>query len=443
MRAYLRYLLTIGLLTIGLTVGWLFATIAYATLGYAEYRLTVPVFGQLALIGLLNSAPVLAGGVSGPFAWQVVRQWGARPALLLGCLLHGLALLTLAFASPATTLTPITAWLLVLGVACSGPASVLFNLAGPPLMMQLGDTNGPDRLFARSAALSLIIGGLANLLAGSLATAWRVVLGESDAIAPYRLNATLSAVVVALAGLPLLGLRLASARSPAPATTIRREISDLWRALAKAIIFAPGPLLISLGAALFIPYLGLFFRQRFTATDAVIGLLFALISLTTGLATLVGPRLAARVGRMQGVVLTQALAIPCLIALAFAPALPVAALIAMLRGALMNMATPLFEAHALAQTPPEHHPTVIGLIRAAASVGYLAGPTISAELQSAVGFTPILLIAALCYTLAVMVNAVIFVWRGQRISYWRRTAVRRYSAVICLPARITGILATD
>ncbi|RMD81901.1 MAG: MFS transporter, partial [Chloroflexi bacterium] len=101
---------------------------------------------------------------------------------------------------------------------------------------------------------------------------------------------------------------------------------------------------------------------------------------------------------------------PCLIALAFAPALPIAALIAMLRSALMNMATPLFEAHALAQTPPEHHPTVIGLIRAAASVGYIAGPTISAELQSSAGFTPSLLIAALCYTVAVIVNTILFVW---------------------------------
>ncbi|WP_299757845.1 MFS transporter [uncultured Chloroflexus sp.] len=416
MRHDQRYLLTIGLLNAGLTVGWLFATIAYAERGYGSYRIGVPLFGDLTLIGLLNSGPVLAGGISGPFAWQAVRRWGARPALLLGCWLHSAALFALALAPLSSAITPATAWILLLGVSLSGPASVLFNLAGPSLMMQLSGADGPDRLFARSAALSLIIGGIANLLAGSLATVWRVVLVESDAIAPYRLNATLSAVVVALAGLPLLGLRLASSRSPAPATMIRREISDLWRALAKAIIFAPGPLLISLGAALFIPYLSLFFRQRFTATDAVIGLLFALISLTTGLATLIGPHLAARVGRMQGVVLTQALAIPCLIALAFAPTLPVAALIAMVRGALMNMATPLFEAHALAQTPPEHHPTVIGLIRAAASVGYIAGPTISAELQSAVGFTPILLIAALCYTLAVMVNAVIFVWRGQRTS---------------------------
>ncbi|ACL25643.1 MFS transporter [Chloroflexus aggregans] len=412
MRNDHRYLLTIGLLTTGLTVGWLFATIAYAELGYGTYRLRVPLFGDLTLIGLLNSAPILAGGICGPVVWQSVRRWGARQTLILGCLAHGAALLTLALSPHSEDLTPLTAWTLVGGIALSGPASVLVNLAGPSLMMQLSSTSGPDRLFSRSAALSLITGGIANLVAGSLAMVWRIVIVESDAIAPYRFNATFSAVIVALAGLPLLGLHLTGSQPLPPTTTIRRELRELWPTLAKAIIFVPGPLLISFGAALFIPYLSLFFRQRFTATDAIIGLLFALISLATGLATLVGPRLSARIGRMQGVVLTQALAIPCLIALAFAPALPIAALIAMLRSALMNMATPLFEAHALSQTPPEHHPTVIGLIRAAASVGYIAGPTISAELQSSAGFTPILLIAALCYTVAVIVNATLFVWHA-------------------------------
>lgn len=91
MRNDHRYLLTIGLLTTGLTVGWLFATIAYAELGYGTYRLRVPLFGDLTLIGLLNSAPILAGGICGPVVWQSVRRWGARQTLILGCLAHGAA----------------------------------------------------------------------------------------------------------------------------------------------------------------------------------------------------------------------------------------------------------------------------------------------------------------------------------------------------------------
>jgi MFS family permease len=219
---------------------------------------------------------------------------------------------------------------------------------------------------------------------------------------------------VILAALPLVGLRV----QPLPTATVvagNRSFNAFWRAIRQGLVFVPGPLLISLGAALFIPYLSLFFRQRFAASDTIIGLLLALISLTTGLATLLGPRLAARFGRLPAVVLTQALAIPCLVALAFAPTLPLAALIAIVRGMLMNMATPLFEAEALAQAPPAHHATVTGMIRAAASVGYIAGPTLSAELQATAGFTTIFLIAALCYTAAVLVNAAIVV--GRRSSH--------------------------
>lgn len=408
MNADQRYLATIGMLTAGLTVGWLFATIAYADLGYTTYRLSILFAGDLALIGLLNSVSVLAGGLISPFLWQLVRQIGARPAMIGGCLLHSLALLGLSLAPPASALSPLTAWLLLGGVALSGPASVLFTLAGPPLMMQLSGANGPDRLFARSAALSLIINGLGSLLSGLLTTVWRLLPIESDALTAYRLNAVSGIGLVMLAGVLLLGLPVRSL--PTVTTVTRRsQISDLWQAIRYGLAFVPGPLLISLGAALFIPYLGLFFRQRFTVGDAMIGLILALINLATGLATLAGPHLAKRVGRMAGVVLTQALAIPCLIALAFAPSLPVAAAIAMVRGMLMNMAIPLFDTQALVQAPAHHHPTIIGMIRAAATVGYIAGPTMSAELQRRAGFTPIFLIAALCYTAAVLVNAVIFV----------------------------------
>lgn len=128
-------------------------------------------------------------------------------------------LLTLALSPHSEDLTPLTAWTLVGGIALSGPASVLVNLAGPSLMMQLSSTSGPDRLFSRSAALSLITGGIANLVAGSLAMVWRIVIVESDAIAPYRFNATFSAVIVALAGLPLLGLHLTGSQPLPPTTT--------------------------------------------------------------------------------------------------------------------------------------------------------------------------------------------------------------------------------
>ena len=191
------------------------------------------------------------------------------------------------------------------------------------------------------------------------------------------------------------------------------QIGDLLRALTAApwatLRFLVSPLLISCGAALLIPYLSLYFRLRFGAPDALLGLIFAVVGIATGAATLLAPRLSARLGKPGSVVLTQALAIPCLLLLGLAPTLWAAAAVAVARGALMNMASPLYQAHAMEQTSDAARPAMIGLLGGAYSVGYIVGPTISAEVQRAYGFPPIFAATAACYCLAASANSLIFI----------------------------------
>jgi MFS family permease len=89
-----------------------------------------------------------------------------------------------------------------------------------------------------------------------------------------------------------------------------------------------------------------------------------------------------------------------------------AVLIALARGALMNMASPLYDAYAMEQSPAQARPIVIGLINGAFSAGYIVGPTISAEVQRTVGFGPLFIATAVCYTLAVLANILIFLRRS-------------------------------
>lgn len=181
------------------------------------------------------------------------------------------------------------------------------------------------------------------------------------------------------------------------------------RALRQTARYLVSPLLISCGAALLIPYLSLYFRQRYGAPDAALGLIFALIGVATGAATLLAPLLSARLGKMGSVVLTQALAIPCLLLLGWAPLLWLAVPIAVARGALMNMAAPLYDAHAMERTAEPLRPLVIGLINGAFAAGYVVGPTISAEVQQAYGFAPLFVATAACYALAALANYWLFV----------------------------------
>ena len=64
--------------------------------------------------------------------------------------------------------------------------------------------------------------------------------------------------------------------------------------------------IISVGAALLIPYMNVFFRERHHVPDETLGVIFALSSVVTGVATLAAPLLARRFGKVRSVALAQA-----------------------------------------------------------------------------------------------------------------------------------------
>ncbi|RRR71297.1 MAG: MFS transporter, partial [Candidatus Viridilinea halotolerans] len=194
-----------------------------------------------------------------------------------------------------------------------------------------------------------------------------------------------------------------------PGALLVAELRQLLYWSRYAIPFVFSPLFISCGAALLIPFLNIYFRQRFDAPDAALGLIFAAIGVATGAATLLAPWLAHHLGYMGSVVVTQALAIPCLLLLAAASNLWLAAGIALVRGALMNMASPLYEAYAMERTPEAARPLVIGLINGAFSLGYIVGPSISAQVQRDYGFGPLFAATAILYACGAAVNYMLFV----------------------------------
>lgn len=161
------------------------------------------------------------------------------------------------------------------------------------------------------------------------------------------------------------------------------------------------PALISLGAALLIPYLNLFFKERFDVDDVALGAIFAALGLATGLSALAAPAVSARLGKIRTVALAQLLSIPFLMLLGFAPLLGVAVGAALLRGALFNMGSPLYDAFAMERSSPAARPTVIGLINAAYAGGYIVAPPISTRVQERFGFAPLFVATALCYAAAV------------------------------------------
>jgi MFS family permease len=490
-----RYLLYTALLTSGLAISALFFNLLLLALGYDQQSLRLPLLGDLSLLGLMHSAPVLTAALSSLPLWWLVSRYGPRPALVTGALLSSASLLGMAlWPAPLSML----AW-----ASLGGPAAVLYQVSAAPFMMKHSGPGERDQLFALSAALTIAVAGLGSLLGGLLPglLAGPLELPPQSATL-YRITFGFAAIFTIFAALPLLraGSRAPGTAQTSDSTTVGTvpdrllmattkgtkdapvraflralralrghpqkpvgadykcsnrqpplsplqdgeqgavgaqtsdalvqaeelptahadrpprpqvvtELRFMVGALRSAVPFLISPLLISSGAALLIPFLNIYFRQRYGAPDAALGLVFAIIGLATGGATLAAPLLARRLGKMGSVVLTQALAIPCLLLLAIAPSLWLAAVIALARGALMNMAAPLYDAYAMERSAEATRPMVIGLINGAFSLGYIVGPTISAQVQRDYGFTPIFLATAGFYAAAALANYLIFLHR--------------------------------
>ena len=181
-------------------------------------------------------------------------------------------------------------------------------------------------------------------------------------------------LVTRTAGSELLGIRfalfvpaaatLAAAwpfariQSPAAGGPARRMADYLtarnWALIGRLTLPA---FLVGLGAGLTIPFLNLYFRDRFAQTPRAIGTYFAIAQLVTMLGFLAGPLLARRIGLVRTVVLTELGSIPFFFLLAVSRDLTWALFAFWMRAALMNMNHPVSTAFSISMVRPEEQAT--------------------------------------------------------------------------------------
>jgi predicted MFS family arabinose efflux permease len=418
------YLLHAALLTGALGVGALFYNLTIDALGYQRIFL-----GRLETVSRLSAL-----GLVLPL-WWLVHRIGLRQALMLSAGLH-------AFSALAVALWPSAAPLL-LASAATGPAAVLFQVSAAPLMMAHSSAKQRDQLFSLNAALNIGVAGLSKWLGSLLPGLLALPLGThaSSALA-YRATFGVVGLLLLLAIVPLLRVpRQASApdtqaQTPEPleperatnqrqaaigrysariahlVAPIARRAPEPWSGVARdplpMLVLLLPPLIISIGAALLIPYLNIFLAKHYGASNITLGLILAGGDIAAGLAMLAAPLLSARLGKIGAVVLTQLLSIPFLLLSGFAPGLPIAGTALVLRFGLFNLGVPLYDAFAMERSQASARPIVIGLINGAYASGYLVAPLLSTRVQQFYGFAPLFIATACCYALAALVMFALF-----------------------------------
>lgn len=295
--------------------------------------------------------------------------------------------------------------------ALSGLAQSLAGVTMSPFLMENSDEHERTYLFSFSLGLQMTMASVGNWIGGYLPT-WMGSLRAISPISPaaYSDSVFIVGISAGLAILPLLFIK-----SPRLAHADRAIFAPFQyaakhpRTLAKLIL----PMFItSIGAGLTMPFMNVFFRVVHQRSDPVIGALFAWGSLAMGIGLLIAPPLADRFGKIQVVVITQALSIPFLILLGFSPLYWISAAAYYIRLALMNMSSPVYETFVMEHVESSARATVASLTSMAWNFGWAFSPTISGWLQIRFGFGP-----PFIGTIALYIVSVVMYWAF----FWKQT----------------------
>lgn len=388
------YLLNVTLAGISMGIFRLLFNFYVLSLGFDE-----------ALLGRLVTTSSLTSLLLALPAGYLADLLGRKRSLVLGGLLNSVGI-------AGMVIFPTQAAFYGLNVLI-GFAQGLITITMSPFLMENSGEAERTYLFSFGHGLQMLSAFAGNWLGGYLPGwfgAWQRV-PATDSLA-YGWSVAAVAGMFTLGLVPLLFLRrnrmVGDARSVFAPIRYAVENPQL---LGKLVL----PLLVtSIGAGLIMPFMNVFFRVVHQQPDPTIGTLFAWGSLAMGLGLLAAPALAERYGKIQVVVVTQALSVPFLILLGFSPWFWLSAAAYYVRLTLMNLSNPVYQTFVMERVDEDARATVASLTSMAWNFGWAFSPTISGELQVKYGFGPSFIGTISLYTLAISMYWIFFWPRGHR-----------------------------
>lgn len=360
-------------------------------------------------LGLVNSLPFAAGLIFGIPLGRLSDRIGRKASLIIGFLFYSISLLMeITFRQPA---------MIIISAFLSGVFNMLFIISQAPLMVKLSDAHNRTMLFSLNYGLQTIAGAAGSLFAGQLPALFANILRvHADSAAAYQAVLIVSLSLGMTALIPLWFMK-EPRLPPAPALSgspSKKTASGLTTLTLKML--AP-QVLIGFGAAILIPYMNVFFKYRFNISDALLGILFSLSSLMIGIGTVIGPRLATRLGgKISAVALTQSSSLVFLILMGFTPVLWLSAVGYLMRTALMNMASPLYSAFCMERTPEHQQGFVNSILNLSSNIGWAVGPFVSGLVQQNYGFAPLFVATAVLYFLAILLQWRFFIQEDRTVT---------------------------
>ncbi|GGA27627.1 MFS transporter [Paenibacillus physcomitrellae] len=279
-----------------------------------------------------------------------IGLWGDRASrkkiLIVGAMFSGAAFLLRSFVSGESGLIGLAVF--------TGLFASFFQVLSIPFLAENVKPKERLRMFSYFSSLVLasqVIGSMGGgLLADGLQAAGFSTLASLQTVLALGGSATFAAFI------PMLFVRELSAKGQASADAGEelkshesvksntdesdqpRETAAEFKTIGKFVI---AQLLIGFGSGLVVPYLNLYFTNRFSASLSLMGILISLGQVMTIVSMLIGPTLARKVGQVKAVVIFQMLSLPFLLLTGFTHWFVLAAVSFLFRQALMNAANPI------------------------------------------------------------------------------------------------------
>lgn len=281
-----------------------------------------------------------------------------------------------------------------------GLAQSLSGVAMGPFLMENSKDTERTYLFSISSGLQMTTISIGQWIGGYLPTwiALRLAISALNTKS-YAMSLWTVALISLLSVMPILFVsNLISKKSDrptfAPMSFIRNNPGKIQKLILPTLI-------TSIGAGLIMPFMNVYFRNVHQQSDTSIGMIFAWGSLAMGIGLIIAPALAERFGKIQIVVLSQALSVPFLMMLGFAPWFGIVLLAYYMRTMLMNMSSPIYSTYVMEQVDPESRGMLASLTSMASNFGWALSPTISGYLQIRYGFGPPFVLTILLYSISI------------------------------------------
>jgi MFS family permease len=287
---------------------------------------------------------------------------------------------------------------LLLASLLLGMTSSVARVAAAPFLMRNSTPKERTYLFSLHFGIYLvaaIIGSLGGGYLPDLFSHW----ATSRAVA-FRYSLYLSAFLGVLALIPFLMI--------SPEKKTKEEFKDK-KGWDKKLLTERGTLLfklclpffiVGMGAGFVIPFLNLYFRDRFHQPAGTIGVFFALLQFFMLVGILTGPLLSKKFGMIKTIVSTQLSSIPFMLILAFSYNLSLAVVAFLFRGALMNMGQPISTNFAMEKVKEKEQALANALLMLSWTASWAVTANLGGRLIKAYSFTPPLLITVGLYVIS-------------------------------------------